>query len=401
LSAPALVLLAWAAVSGQRELKEQMIARGIPADKVVVAFAATPNITTFAAEAVQSTEDPSVRANRIYEAIVALKKRGAIEADRDNSPKSRSPKTAADLLSTAQRAGITDRKAGCYELSALYVAAARSVGLDAVGVERSDFSGVGQIGHIMAAVHLANSAALLVLDLQNESKQPRWPIRELTDLEFAAHHYNHLAVSHYLRGELDKTEQAIRWALMLAPENVSFNNNMAAVLNRLGEPALAASYSAEAVVAAPEVALFRYQLARSLLSSGDTAGAIVQFQAALHFQPSYGVALRDLAWALLDSGEREKAGESLRQLYDHNPSTPEITTYLTLFYLAQDDTFSATKILREARERKVTDPALAALRVLAGLEPGRPELSDEVEHLRRALAGVRQASKAHTVLPEP
>ena len=85
--------------------------------------------------------------------IIFQERSGAIVGDRDNVPKARSPKTAAVLIEVAHDQSDRDRRAGCYELSALYVATARAMGLEAAGVERSDAVGTGQIGQRVAGAH--------------------------------------------------------------------------------------------------------------------------------------------------------------------------------------------------------------------------------------------------------
>ncbi|MBI3180214.1 MAG: tetratricopeptide repeat protein, partial [Deltaproteobacteria bacterium] len=326
-----LACLVVAAPAWVEEIERAMLAAGVPPKDTVVAFATTPAIESFAQQATTGVSDAPGRARKLYDAILALKKSGAIAADRDNSPKTRPPKTAAQLYAVAQgKEG--DRKAGCYELSALFVAAARSVGLDAVGVERDEPEGTGQIGHVMAAVRASPAESLAIFDLQNESTGTRSRVRALSDLEMAAHHYNHLAVSAFLTGDMDAAQGAIDIALRLAPAAPSFLNNRASVLLGQGEPVLALAEALHAVELAPDVPLCRYQVGRLYLAGGEVGAAIAALSDALALRPAYAVARRDRGWAYLVSGDLERAERDLEQALRDARDTPDGDLYLALFF---------------------------------------------------------------------
>jgi len=373
------------------DLGRAIIDRGVPAAEVVVPFASDPAIGTLARDAVAGAKDDTARAYRLYDAILALKRDGTIVGDRDNSPKARLPRTAAELLTPG-----SDRAAGCYELSALYVAAARSAGLDAVGVERDQSIGTGQIGHIMAGVRLGER--LTIFDLQNESKGTLSRVRELGDLEMAAHHYNHLAVARYLRAEHDAALRAIDWALRLAPESPSFLNNRATVLASVGEPVLALAEVAHAVELAPDVPLYRYQLGRLYLVTGAIDAAIQTLHQALELRPRYGLARRDLGWAYLLAG-RVRAAEAELDKARRARDTPEADLYLALLFAARGDDNRALSVVEVALEGG-PDPALEALRVILTGAAGGDAAT--VARLRRVLASVGAARKrAAGALPTP
>lgn len=332
----------------------------------VVAFAGSADIERFAARTVADVTTPSARARALYDAVLALKRSGAIEGDRDNTPKARPPKTADELLRIAEAKGDYDRRAGCYEFSALYVAAARSVGLDAVGVERVDAVGTGQIGHIMAGVRFADDGPLTLFDLQNETRGSRQRTRALDDDEFAAHHYNHLAVAAFLNQRLDEAHTAIDIALELAPDSASFLNNRATVLAARGENSAAIAEVSYAIAMSPDVPLYRYQLGRLLLSSGELDAAAVSLRAALSLRPRYGLARRDLGWTLLLSGDPEAAEKELTRAVRDDPKTPEAHLYLALFWLARGDTAKASSHVDRGLRLDADSAALHAARHLAG-----------------------------------
>ena len=376
------------ALGGVGDLGDAMVARGVPAAEVVVAFASDAAIAALARTSVVGAADDAARAHRIYDAILALKKDGTIVGDRDNTPKERAPRTAADLLKPTG-----ERQAGCYELSALFVAAARSVGLDAVGLERERSVGTGQIGHIMAGVRLGGR--LTVFDLQNERRGSRSRVRELDDLEMAAHHYNHLAVAHYLQEDHPAALRAIDWALRLASENPSFLNNRSTVLASLGEPVIALAEVAHAIELAPRVPLYRYQLGRLYLAVGSVDAAIEVLRHALELRPSYGLARRDLGWAYLMAG-RPRAAQLELEGARGRPDTPDVDLYLGLFFAAQGRRDRALEVVEEGLASG-RNPGLEALRAVLTDTPGGDAAT--VARLRRVLKGLGSAGGGR--LPTP
>lgn len=403
------ILLVAALLAGD-DLAVRMAGRGIPETDLVLAFATTPAIARFAEEAVtaETALGATDRAHRIYDAILALKRSGAIVGDEDNSPKARAPKTAAMLLRIARREkGRTvgsvgegralgfdvepaDRRAGCYELTVLYLAAARAVGLDTVGVERRDPVGTGQIGHIMAGVRMRSGGPLTVFDLQNEVRGSRTAVRELDDIELAAHHYNHLSVAAFLRGDVAAARRAVDWALLLAPDSPSFLNNRATVLAAEGELVLAVAEASHAAALAPAVPLYRYQLGRLRLAAGDVAGAVTSLGNALQLAPRYGVARRDLGWAYLLSKDAPAAERELLRARRDDPETPEAGLYLGLFYLFTGQAERALEVTAAALKERPEDRNLLALdAMLRGRES--PDFAAEMARIESVLTSARAA----------
>lgn len=381
------LLVLTAAQAGAPELEARLRQAGIPASEVVVAFAPSSEIEALARELARGSTEPIAIADFLYDGLVELKRRGTIQGDRDNSPKQRAPKTAVGLLAAARTPGA-DTKAGCYELTALFVAAARSVGVAALGVEREEPWGTGQIGHVMAAVRDVGGA-LRIYDLQNETQPPAHGVRELSDLELAAHHYNHLSVAAYLGGDLRRALRAIDWALSLASSAPSFVNNRATVLAALGEREQAVAEATHAVHLAPRVPLYRYQLGRLLLAGGELEAAATAMQQALALRPSYHLARRDLAWAYLLSGRDAAGQEELDRVLRADPSTPDVHLYLGLLHIALGRKELALEVAREGLSRAGVSASLTALAALAGGAGVAPPA--EVARLREVLAAAARA----------
>ncbi|MBI5507499.1 MAG: tetratricopeptide repeat protein [Deltaproteobacteria bacterium] len=394
--APAVVAATLLGAASVQTLKDEIAARGVPRDAIVVAFEADGAIFRFAAQAAGTAGPVAPRAHKLYQALLGLKHKGAIAADRDNTPKARPPKTAIELLQIALDPGAAERKAGCYELSALYVAAARSVGLEAVGVERDEAAGTGQIGHVMAGVRVGAGAPLTLFDLQNETVGGKQMTHELGDLELAAHHYNHRAVAAHLGGRYREALAEIDRALALAPESASFRNNRATVLAALGEPALAAAEAAHAVERAPAVPLYRYQLGRLYLVQGELQTAATTLAAALALRPGYGLARRDLGWTYLLAGDVVASERELRRAVQDDPAAPEVELYLGLFLVSQRRDVEARAVATRALTRHPGEASLQALLQLAG---GAPAADPKVLGRLRAVLENVGAAKAQVLTP--
>lgn len=385
-----LVALVVASPTASDAFRAGIANRGLSPDEIVVAFETTDRISEFARRVTTGAEGAPARAHRLYDAILALKRNGAIEGDHDNTPKKRPPKTAAVLLRAAQDESEADRRAGCYEFSALYVAAGRSIGLDVVGVERDEAAGTGQIGHVMAAVRFKSGGRLTIFDLQNETRGSRSHIRELDDYEFAAHHYNHIAVADFLHGNLDAARRAIDRALALAPAAPSFLNNRATILAGQGEPVLAMAEAVYAVRLAPDVPLYRYQQGRLHLLLGETERAIEVLGFALDLRPRYGLARRDLGWAYLLANQPRRAEREVRRAMRDDAKTPDGELYLGLMLLARDDATGALEIAEAALKNDADNASLIALRRLAS-GTGQIQHGPTEDRLRAVLDSVRAA----------
>jgi tetratricopeptide (TPR) repeat protein len=385
---------AWGQGPRDSALRQEMARRGIPVPEIVVPFAWDAEIARFAGKATSRVTDPLTKADALYDALSALKQQGALVTDRDNSPKARLPKTARDLFAAAMRPGSQDRIAGCYELTVLFVAAARSVGLEALGVRREQIVASGQIGHVMAAVRAHPQDPLALYDLQNNGKRLRSAVRELDDLELVAQHYSHLSVAYDLRGDYRAALREIGFALALAPDEAGFLANRATVLAALGETELAAAEATAAVERAPRIPVFRYTLGRLLLALGDLGGARASLEAALELYPAYSLARRDLGWALLLSGDFEEAERELVRAARVSPAAPEGELYLGLYYLTRGRRREATQAARQGLQADPLSPALSALLSLATGGASPPSATAEVKRLEAVLDSVRVRTAA-------
>src|SRR5262249_47172218 len=153
--------------------------------------------------------------------------------DRDNAPKAREPLTASALWAAAKGQGPAPL-AGCYELTVLYIAMARSVGLNAAGAEPVHVRGSGAIGHRVTVVDYGDGERAVV-DLQNQVFGRGEAMRLLSDAELTAHHYNHLAVAALLRNDVAAAESDLTLATAIADTLPQVENNLATVFAKKGD----------------------------------------------------------------------------------------------------------------------------------------------------------------------
>jgi len=358
---------------------------GPPPTEHIVAFASTPAVEAFA-RSLDLTGPDLGRA--LYEHLLSLRKSERLATDRDNTPKKRPPKTATELVELLGHNKKVNRQAGCYELSALYIALARTLGIDAFGMQRIDAVGTGQIGHIMAGVRDPASQEITVYDLQNERVQSDKGAKILNDAALAAHHYNHLAVAAFLNGDLEQVHNNIDIALGLASTDPAFRNNYATVLAGAGEMHLAIAEAHHVVELAPDVPLYRYNLGRLLLATRatrDLAAAQRSFKAALALKRHYPLARRDLGWTLLLLGNEKQAEQELQRAAR---MAPDGGLYLGLFYMASKRAKEAEKVARQGLLRHPSSKSLQALLSLA-LGDGESVDDGEIQRLRKVLLSVQ------------
>ena len=331
------------------ELKKDIISLGIPARDVVLSFSHDDKVGLLLNDVADAQTTSKLKADAIYDLMQEYKRQGLWRGDKDNSPKKRVPKTVEHMAALLSKSEDGNREVGCYEFSSFFIAAARSVGVEAFGVEKSSSTGGGQIGHVMAAIRLSPGGRVWTYDLQNDSRGYSPGLRVLNDLEFAAHHYNHLAVSAFLRGDLVYASRMIAYARTLFPESASFMNNAATIHAAQGEVRLALADASAAVLLEPKKALFHYQLGRIWALQEKHIKAEASFKKALQLHPEYGIALRDLGRLKLELGELRVGTGFLERAYAADKRLPKVTLYLGLAWLRLGMLEKLNKLLLEVQ----------------------------------------------------
>jgi len=348
-------------VASATDLGVRLEKAGVHPEDIVVAFLPTQSLEELIQDTTVAHEKPKNKADAIYDLMQRFKQEGRWFADKDNSPKVRKPKTALDMLKLIQQNAQVNRDIGCYEFSSFFVAAARSVGLDAFGVEKKIKNRGGQIGHVMAAIRYGPKNHVWTYDLQNDRRGPALGVRVLSDLEFAAHHYNHLSVASYLQGDLKSSSRMIAYARQLFPESASFLNNSATVFSAQGEQALALAEVLAAVYLEPTNPLFRYQLGRIFLEQGALKKAQTQLRKALSLKPGYAIALRDLGWLKILLGDGEAGEVMLRQSRKRDKLLPEATLFLALYLMSQKKEAELATLVHDMKVQGVHESEMALI----------------------------------------
>jgi tetratricopeptide (TPR) repeat protein len=259
----------------------------LSADPVLV----DDEVNRFARSAVGDAVSPEAKAERLFAALLDLRQRGVLIADRDNRAKPRWPQSASALLRSARdvpsEATAERRMVGCLELTLLFLATARAAGLAAFAVEPATPApapGTDVTEHVMAAVSLPERDR--VFDLQNQQRPEPGTTRALSDEVLRALFCNQLAVAATLRGQPHLARRAIEAALSFAPTRPSLVNNRAVLLANAGELDAALADAWFAVRLAPTAALYRLALGKVLLQRGDRAAALGAFAEAVRLDPT-------------------------------------------------------------------------------------------------------------------
>jgi hypothetical protein len=283
---------------------ETFVALGIPRERAVVPFAVTPEISKAARELVdkrsRDSAAVSTRARAIYDGLRALIAGGVIVSERDNRPKARAPFTAAELWAHAKN---DDKpRVGCYELTALYIAMARSQGINAVGVTPTTIAGTGETGHVLAVVIDAKGNRTRV-DLQNGGFMRDHNTRELTDFDLTAHFYNLRGVGAMVANDPpEEAAAAFRDGLRLSDHVAELDANFAILEMVRGNKESALKRATHAAALEPNVPYFQYNEGVVAIEVGQYCQGLTALRRALHLLPSYEAARR-LARETLDKHE--------------------------------------------------------------------------------------------------
>lgn len=248
-------------------------------------LAATPAIAAFAEREASARGSAEAKARALYDALIGLIRDGRIVPDRDNTPKARDPLLPCEIWERIEQRGSKPVLLGCLELTSLYLAMARSVGLKAQAVEPTASVGNGAIGHVLARVDFEDGNAAQV-DLQNRGFGRGASFRQLTDDETAQHYTNHLAVAALLRD--DPVSAAKHLGQLAATTTLpQVATNWATFLANQGKYAEAVTYARRAVLLAPSVAVYHYQLGHVLIDAGELCAGLAELAEALRLSPGY------------------------------------------------------------------------------------------------------------------
>ena len=126
------------------------------------------------------------------------------------------------------------------------------------------------------------------------------------------------------RGDDAAAEQALRTALLRAPESVHAHFLLGAALFRQNRFAAAAIHFRRAAELKPADALAHFNLGHCLRRLGDRAGAVEAQRAAVSCKPDLVEAHVEMAEALAEAGRGPEAGAAYRNALAANPDHPAV-----------------------------------------------------------------------------
>jgi Flp pilus assembly protein TadD len=228
------------------------------------------------------------------------------------------------------------RNGNCLSLVNLYLALARSAGLDAFPVEVEDFEMfTRRNGAVVRATHVVgglwvNGVVYTVDFLPTKPKTYRRIVR-IADRRHAALFYNAVATEAMLDGDSARAEELFTEALRRQPDNAEAWNNYAVLAKR----------------------------------GGDLATARQRFERSLTADPSFLPALNNLAALNRSEGRVEEARSLEVRALDQKRQSPYFLTQQALRHLAQGELEKAEDMLVRARriDREIPEIYLALGRI--------------------------------------
>lgn len=246
------------------------------------------------------------------------------------------------------------QRANCLSFSAMFIALARAVGLDARFQEvdvppswgSSDDQTLVQYQHVNVVVRLGRGEEAII-DLRADRYSDSYPRRILSDGQALAHYYSNLSMDELIadnlplaqhlafmaleaddsqsfvwnnmgiiqrrQGRLDLAETSYRQALALNPVDWSAMSNLAYIFDYQGEAEEAARLRALSHHTKLGNPYYRYALAQRAYHGGDYQGALAQLDEAIagHRREARFFHLRGMAhWQL---GAQERAVAEMQQ----------------------------------------------------------------------------------------
>ena len=240
-------------------LKDQISARGLDPEEVLVPFQLTEEMVNWAREAVPRSIPKQQQVDRLLEALIELK--GLNLAYR------------ADFTGTAREV-FELREANCLSFTHLFVAMARALGLESYFLEVDDvetFSREGELviraGHITAAAGPVHKPK--ILEFSEFPATDYRQVRQISDLTAVALFYSNRGAE-FLRTR--DVEQAIWWlerAVLLDPELADGWVNLGVARRWSGDAKLAEASYRQALEVDPQTVAAYHNLAALYRQQGD------------------------------------------------------------------------------------------------------------------------------------
>lgn len=306
-------------------------------------FAAPPELKAFARQATMSEWGTHAKASHLVHAIFAPADQGGLGMTYDDSY----TRTVAEAW--------RDRKANCLTLTAFYIAACRSVGMEANFGESLRVSLWRRVGnlirnerHIVAVLPTGNLGQALVADFLPELRRGTLAIARVSPTRALALFYSNRAVELLEGGHATQALEAAKEAIAVDPRS-------GAGLNILGVVQRA---------------------------QGQDAAAEASFRSALAVDPKDGAACGNLE-ALMEAEGRTSEAEAFRKLgLEVRKDDPYFNAFLAQEALGKDDFPEAASRIRRAIRLFPREPEFHLIQARVFLAEGKPK--DAIRSLERA-----------------
>jgi Tfp pilus assembly protein PilF len=247
--------------------------------------------------------------------------------------------TAAETLQSG--------RGDCQSYASLFIAMARSVGLNAYYLDASDieneFNRQGRdlikVGHILVGIRIGPD--LLAVDFNGRMKSPK-RYRQMTDRQALADFYNNIgylnAWEHRLSGGMASAPavRAFEMATRIAPEFSRAWNNLGVALARQGKDSQAERAYRRAIRSEPNFAAAWANLGHLLLRTDRKKRAVPAFERAVRLQPDNPHYQLFLSRILFQAGELDRAQQHLDEALSLDASQYAAHLLQARIHLARD-----------------------------------------------------------------
>lgn len=248
------------------------------------------------------------------------------------------------------------RNGNCLSLVNLYLALARSAGLEAFPVEVEDFQSFSRRGGaVVRATHVVGglwvNGTVLTVDFLPDKPKTYRRMDRISDRRHAALVYNAVATEAMLEGRTERAEVLYREALRLEPENAEAWNNHAVLAKRQGDLATARERLERALAADPHFLPALNNLAALERHEGNSAAAEALEERALAEKNQSPYFLADQALRRVAGGDLDGAEALLVRARHIDREIPEVHLALGRLDLARGHGARAEEHFAEARKR--------------------------------------------------
>lgn len=362
------------------DLADALVALGVSAKDSVVPFAATPEITRFAEEAIDGASGEKAL-QALLDALGKARKDDKWQPHPQREVRGEDPRTAAELLAQIESKGEEPVAVTSYELACLVLAAARAEGVDARMAQIHSFEDarrpadpagrLGRYGVVLGQGDGKQPPPLFDPYANRSGKSARGDYNVLSDKQAVAPYYSHKALVRLARFDTSKAFEFNDLAIKLDPDNATFRAGRAYIFIYSEAPTEALA-ELEKAVKRRDDAVTRLMLADLLIKTiplfGDPRNlkrAENEINVAIEKMPDYAEAHALLAMVHMARGDLATTEATLAAAQRLDPNSPEVAMSYANFYLQQN--MNEEAIDKAEQASRMLNESADALLALAGV----------------------------------